>query len=112
MNFLSADGFPITLDGVVEFRISPAKVAEMFVKYNETANGDAIDEEIIAKIIMPESRSLCRVGGSKLMGGQFISGDDRETRPRGKRRRNEFMPVATVGDSEKRFTAADGAAVD
>ncbi|MBV8129909.1 MAG: hypothetical protein JO114_19845 [Planctomycetaceae bacterium] len=78
MSFLSADGFPITLDGVVEFRVLPAKVAEMFVKYNEDANGDAIDEEIIAKIIMPESRSLCRVGGSKLSGGQFISGDDRE----------------------------------
>ena len=60
MNFLSADGFPITLDGVVEFRILPDKVAEMFVKYNESANGDAIDEEIIAKIITPESRSLCR----------------------------------------------------
>ena len=78
MNFLSADGFPIILDGVVEFRVVPEKVAEMFVKYNETANGDAIDEEIIAKIITPESRSLCRIGGSKLSGGQFISGEDRE----------------------------------
>ncbi len=78
MNFLSADGFPITLDGVVEFRVLPEKVAEMFVKYNETANGDAIDEEIINKIITPESRSLCRIGGSKLSGGQFISGEDRE----------------------------------
>ena len=78
MSFLSADGFPITLDGVVEFRILPEKVAEMFVKYNESANGDAIDEEIIAKIITPESRSLCRIGGSKLSGGQFISGEDRE----------------------------------
>ena len=78
MSFLSADGFPITLDGVVEFRILPDRVAEMFVKYNEDANGDAIDEEIIAKIITPESRSLCRIGGSKLLGGQFISGEDRE----------------------------------
>jgi regulator of protease activity HflC (stomatin/prohibitin superfamily) len=78
MSFLSADGFPITLDGVVEFRILPEKVAEMFVKYNESVNGDAIDEEIIAKIITPESRSLCRIGGSKLSGGQFISGEDRE----------------------------------
>ena len=78
MNFLSADGFPITLDGVVEFRILPDKVAEMFVKYNESANGDAIDEEIIAKIITPESRSICRIGGSKLSGGQFISGEERE----------------------------------
>ncbi len=78
MSFLSADGFPITLDGMVEFRILPEKVAEMFVKYNESPNGDAIDEEIIAKIITPESRSLCRIGGSKLSGGQFISGEDRE----------------------------------
>jgi len=39
---------------------------------------DKIDEEIIAKIITPESRSLCRIGGSKLSGGQFISGVDRE----------------------------------
>ena len=78
MDFLSADGFPITLDGVVEFRVLPEQVAEVFVKYNEDANGDAIDEEIIAKIITPESRSLCRTGGSKLTGGQFISGNDRE----------------------------------
>jgi regulator of protease activity HflC (stomatin/prohibitin superfamily) len=78
MSFLSADGFPITLDGVVEFRILPNKVAEMYVKYNEDFNGEAIDEEIISKIIMPESRSLCRLGGSKLSGGQFISGEDRE----------------------------------
>ena len=78
MNFLSADGFPITLDGVVEFRVLPDKVAEMFVKYNEDANGDSIDEEIIAKIITPESRSLCRIGGSKLSGGMFINGKERE----------------------------------
>ena len=75
MDFLSSDGFPITLDGAIEFRVLREKVAEVFVKYNEDANGDAIDDEIIAKIITPESRSLCRIGGSKLTGGQFISGD-------------------------------------
>ena len=78
MDFLSSDGFPITLDGVIEFRVLPDKVADVFVKYNESANGDAIDEEIIAKIITPESRALCRIGGSKLSGGQFISGEERE----------------------------------
>jgi regulator of protease activity HflC (stomatin/prohibitin superfamily) len=78
MDFLSADGFPITLDGAVEFRVLPDQVAEVFVKYNEDHNGDAIDEEIISKIITPESRSLCRIGGSMLTGGQFISGTDRE----------------------------------
>lgn len=78
MDFLSSDGFPITLDGAVEFRVLPDEVAEVFVKYNEAENGDIVDEEIIAKIITPESRSLCRIGGSKLSGGQFISGNDRE----------------------------------
>ena len=78
MDFLSADGFPVTLDGAVEFRVVPERVAEVFVKYNEMDNGDDIDEEIISKIITPESRSICRIGGSKLAGGQFLSGDARE----------------------------------
>ena len=78
MDFLSSDGFSVTLDGAVEFRVFPDRAAEVFVKYNEDSNGDAIDEEIIAKVITPESRSLCRTGGSKLTGGQFISGVDRE----------------------------------
>ena len=78
MDFLSSDGFPISLDGVVEFRVTPGTVADVFVKYNEDSNGDAIDEEIITKIITPESRSLCRIGGSRLSGGAFISGTDRE----------------------------------
>jgi regulator of protease activity HflC (stomatin/prohibitin superfamily) len=77
MDFLSADGFAVTLDGVVEFRVMTDKAAEVFVLYNEDKNGDAIDDEIITKIITPESRSICRIGGSKLTGGQFISGDAR-----------------------------------
>jgi regulator of protease activity HflC (stomatin/prohibitin superfamily) len=77
MDFLSADGFAVTLDGVVEFRVMPERAPEVFVLYNEDKNGDAIDDEIISKIITPESRSICRIGGSRLTGGQFISGDDR-----------------------------------
>ena len=78
MDFLSSDGFPITLDGAIEFRVMADKVADVFVKYNEAENGDVIDEEIIAKIITPESRALCRIGGSKLSGVEFISGESRE----------------------------------
>lgn len=78
MDFLSADGFPVTLDGAIEFRVIPERAAEVFVQYNEDKNGDEIDDEIISKIITPESRSICRIGGSKLTGGQFISGNDRE----------------------------------
>jgi regulator of protease activity HflC (stomatin/prohibitin superfamily) len=78
MDFLSADGFPVTLDGAIEFRVIPDRAAEVFVLYNEDKNGDEIDDEIIKKIITPESRSICRIGGSKLTGGNFISGNDRE----------------------------------
>jgi regulator of protease activity HflC (stomatin/prohibitin superfamily) len=73
MSFLSADGFEVSIDGVIEFRIMEDRVAEAFVLYNEDFNGDALDEEIIAKIITPESRSICRVNGSKMAGGQFLS---------------------------------------
>jgi hypothetical protein len=78
ITFLSADGFNISLDGKVNFRIDETRAAEVFVLYNEDSNGDAIDEEIIAKIITPYARSICRVNGSKLNAVQFISGDDRE----------------------------------
>ena len=78
MDFLSGDGFPISVDGAIEFRVIPDRAAEVFVLYNEDDNGDAIDKEIIAKIVTPESRSICRIGGSRLTGGQFINGVDRE----------------------------------
>ncbi|WP_152051933.1 SPFH domain-containing protein [Tautonia marina] len=78
ITFLSADGFNISLDGAVTFRVSEERAAEVFVLYNEDFNGEAIDDEIIAKIITPYARSICRVNGSKLDAVQFISGDDRE----------------------------------
>lgn len=78
MDFLSADGFPVRLDGAIEFRVIPERAPEVFVLYNEDKNGDAVDEEIINKIITPESRSICRISGSRLTGGMFISGNDRE----------------------------------
>ena len=56
----------------------PEFAAEVFAGTTRPTVGDMIDEEIIRKIITPESRSLCRTGGSKLSGGQFISGNDRE----------------------------------
>lgn len=79
MDFLSADGFSVVIDGNVEFRIIEERLPEVFVLYDEVVNGDEIKEEIITKIIMPESRSICRINGSKLSGGAFISGNERES---------------------------------
>ena len=78
MGFPSRDGFWVSLDGVIEYRVDPEKAADVFVKYNdESVNGDRVDEEITKKIILPNTRSFCRLRGSNYSGRQFISGDTR-----------------------------------
>jgi regulator of protease activity HflC (stomatin/prohibitin superfamily) len=77
MGFPSKDGFFVTLDGIIEFRVMPDQAAKVYVTYNDTANGDAIDEEIVSKIILPNARSFCRLRGSNHSGVDFISGETR-----------------------------------
>lgn len=86
MGFPSKDGFWVSLDGVIEFRVIPdppedgshGGAAEVFVTYNEDENGSAIDEEIIRKIIMPNARSFCRLRGANSSGRDFIGGKTRQ----------------------------------
>ncbi|MBX3443376.1 MAG: hypothetical protein KF774_13305 [Planctomyces sp.] len=70
--FPSKDGYWVAIDAVIEFRIMPDRVSEVYVIYNEDFNGDAIDEEIIHKVIMPNARSFCRLEGSNTLGKDFI----------------------------------------
>jgi len=77
MGFPSRDGFWISLDGSIEFRVNPEQAAEVFVTYNENDNGDDIDAEIISKVILPNARSFCRLEGSNNSGREFISGETR-----------------------------------
>jgi regulator of protease activity HflC (stomatin/prohibitin superfamily) len=77
MGFPSKDGFWVSLDGRIQFRVNPEKAAEVYVIYNEDENGDAIDEEIIRKVIMPNARSFCRLAGSDKLGKDFIEGETR-----------------------------------
>ena len=72
MGFPSKDGFWVSLDGRIEFKIDEAKASEVFVTFNEDHNGDAIDEEIIQKVIMPNARSFCRLRGSNKLGKEFM----------------------------------------
>ncbi|HUG17937.1 MAG TPA: SPFH domain-containing protein [Planctomycetaceae bacterium] len=78
MGFPTKDGFWVSLDGIIEFRVKPDHAAEVYVTYNEDFNGDAIDEEIVNKIIMPNARSFCRIQGSNTLGRALISGDTRQ----------------------------------
>ncbi|MBI1314561.1 band 7 protein [bacterium] len=91
MGFPSKDGFWVSLDGRIQFRIDPEKAAEVYVIYNEETNGDAIDEEIIRKVIMPNARSFCRLEGSNKLGKEFIEG---ETRMEFEKRFQEAMVTA------------------
>lgn len=77
MGFPSKDGFWVSLDGIIEFRVNPENAAQVYVEYNDSENGDRIDEEIVAKVIMPNARSFCRLEGSNKLGREFIQGETR-----------------------------------
>lgn len=77
MGFPSKDGFWVSLDGIIEFRVNPENAAQVYVEYNDSENGDRIDEELIAKVIMPNARSFCRLEGSNKLGREFIQGETR-----------------------------------
>jgi hypothetical protein len=74
LSFPSKDGFWVSLDSIVEFRVRPEMAAQVFVLYNEPINGGQIDEEVMRKVILPAARSFCRLQGSNNSGRDFIQG--------------------------------------
>jgi len=76
MGFPSKDGFWVTLEGIIEFRVKPEEASHVFVVYNEIKNdtqaGAKLDAEIINKVILPNARSFCRLRGSDHSGKEFI----------------------------------------
>lgn len=81
MTFPSKDGFPISLDGIIEFRVIPETAALTYVTYNDQSNDTPtsthIAEEIIDKVIMPNARAFCRLRGSNSSAREFIGGETR-----------------------------------
>lgn len=81
MMFPSKDGFPISLDGIIEFRVKPETAALTYVTYNDVSNDkkgtSAIADEIIAKVIMPNARAFCRIQGANSSAREFIGGETR-----------------------------------
>ncbi len=75
--FPSKDGFWVSIDGRIQFRLRPEKVPELYVIYNESLNGDEMSDEIIHKVILPNARSFCRLEGSSKLGKDFIDGTTR-----------------------------------
>jgi len=77
MGFPSKDGFWVSLDGIIEFRVNPDKAPEVYVLFNQIENGEEIDQEIVETVIMPNARSFCRLQGSNSSGRDFIQGSTR-----------------------------------
>jgi|GEM_PF-209523 len=81
MTFPSKDGFLISLDGIIEFRVIPESAAQTYVTYNDVSNdlpgASAIAQEIIDKVIMPNARAICRLRGSNSSARDFIGGETR-----------------------------------
>lgn len=77
IGFPTKDGFWVSLEGIIEFRINPKEAPKVYVLYNEEKNGSRIDEETIEKIILPNARAYTRLKGSNHSGKEFITGDTR-----------------------------------
>lgn len=75
IGFSTRDGFWVSLEGRIEFRVNPQEAAKVFVLYNEGKNEVSIDDEIIQKIIVPNARAYTRLKGSSHSGKEFITGD-------------------------------------
>ncbi|MEI8371765.1 MAG: SPFH domain-containing protein [Planctomycetota bacterium] len=84
IGFSTRDGFWVSLEGVIEYRVNPHEAAKVFVLYNEgknnaTTDNEAIQKMVIDKIIVPNARAYTRLKGSSHSGKEFIAGDTRAT---------------------------------
>lgn len=70
IQFPSNDSFTIVIEGTIEWAIRPERVAEVTVAYGD-------EKDMLNKIIIPNTRSIARIQGSKLDAREFISGKTR-----------------------------------
>lgn len=75
ITFPSKDGFQISLEGKIEWKIDPARAAEVFVKY---VDNRPVITCVVEKIILPNTRSFTRIYGSMEDARNFIEGSTRQ----------------------------------
>jgi regulator of protease activity HflC (stomatin/prohibitin superfamily) len=79
IGFPTKDGFWVSLEGIIEFRIKPEQAATTYILYNEEREGKMLAEEVITKVILPNARAYTRLRGSNHSGKEFITGTTRVT---------------------------------
>lgn len=71
INFLTQDGFTVTVEGTIEFSIMRDKAALMTHRVGDM-------EDVIMKVILPRARGFSRIEGSKHPAIDFIVGETRQ----------------------------------
>ncbi len=69
--FLTLDGFPITVEGTLEFNLSVEKAALLTHEVGDM-------DDIMQKLILPSARGFFRIEGSKKTATEFIVGESRQ----------------------------------
>lgn len=75
IQFPSSDGFLISLEGEVRWRIDEKEAAMAFVKFID--EGTEAHAAVEHKLILPEARAFSRIEGSKCSAAEFIDGKTR-----------------------------------
>ena len=71
INFLTLDGFTVTVEGYIEFGIQRKEAAFLTHRVGDM-------DDIIKKIILPRARGFSRIEGSKHPAVNFIVGETRQ----------------------------------
>lgn len=77
IGFPTRDGFWVSLEGIIEFRVKPEKAAATYILYSEERENKTLAEAVIAKVILPNARAYTRLRGSNHSGKEFITGNTR-----------------------------------
>jgi uncharacterized membrane protein YqiK len=77
IGFPTRDGFWVSLEAIIEFRVKPEQAAATYILFNEERAGKNLAEEVVNKVILPNARAYTRLRGSNHSGKEFIAGDTR-----------------------------------
>ncbi len=71
INFLTLDGFTISVEGTIEFGIERQKAALITHRVGDM-------EDVVTKVVLPKARGFSRIEGSKYPAIDFIVGETRQ----------------------------------
>ena len=75
IGFPTRDGFWVSLEAIIEFRVKPEQAATTYILYNEERDEKNLAKEVVTKVILPNARAYTRLQGSNHSGKEFIAGD-------------------------------------